>query len=82
MNVTVKLFGAQAQLVGRREVVVPLDEADATCAALRRGLAVAEPQLEASLTVSRFAINHEFADDERAISANDEVALIGMISGG
>jgi molybdopterin converting factor small subunit len=82
MNVTVKLFGAQAQLVGRREVVVLLDETDATCAALRRGLAAAEPQLESSLTVSRFAINHEFADDQQSLSAEDEVALIGMISGG
>lgn len=82
MNVTVKLFGAQAQLIGRREVIVPLDEAEATCAALRRGLAAAEPRLETSLTVSRFAINHEFAADEQPVQAGDAVALIGMISGG
>ena len=82
MQVKVKLFGPQAQRVGRRHVRVELADDDATCAALRRALHEAAPQLADTLADSRFAVNHEYADESRTIRADDEVALIGMVSGG
>ncbi len=81
MNLTVKVFGPQARLVGREEVALTLDE-PATCRDVRRALAATEPALASSLDASRFAVNHEYVKDDHRVAADDEVALIGMISGG
>jgi molybdopterin converting factor small subunit len=80
--VVVKLFGPAAQRVGAREVRVTLDDGHATCAVLRAALAKAAPALRDILAASRFAVNQEFAGDDDAVSADDEVALIAMVSGG
>ena len=45
-------------------------------------LADAMPQLRGSLATSRVAVNHRFADKNERIDEGDEVALIGMVSGG
>ena len=81
MRIRVLLFGAEAAAAGRREVSVDLD-ADATCAALKRALERAEPALRPLLGVARVAVNSEFAPEEQRIQPGDEVALIGMVSGG
>lgn len=82
MNVTIKLFGPQAMLAGRGEVTVTLTDEAPACAALRRALGETEPKLAASLPGSRFAVNHVYVQDAHRVRAGDEVALIGMISGG
>ncbi|MFA9478753.1 MoaD/ThiS family protein [Phycisphaerales bacterium AB-hyl4] len=82
MQVTVKLFGPQAKLVGREAVTLTLDGVEPTCLALREALAEAEPTLAASLPSSRFAVNHEYVAEGHRIRRDDELALIGMISGG
>ncbi len=79
--VTVKLFGREADLAGRREVAVPVDGA-VTCADLARLLAEAEPSLRPALGQCRFAVNHAFAKGGESVGPDDEVALIGMVSGG
>jgi len=81
MIVTIKLFGPQADLAGAREVRVPL-EGTPTVARLRAALAEACPALAPTLLGSRLAVNHEFAWDSEMVGENDEVALIGMVSGG
>lgn len=78
----VKLFGPQARLVGRREIRVEATGPVVTCAAIRQVLAVVEPRLADSLAVSRLAVNQQFADDATRVQPQDELALIGMISGG
>ena len=45
-------------------------------------LTAAEPLLAGMLPACRFAVNHAFAADDRAIAEGDEVALIGLTSGG
>lgn len=40
------------------------------------------PTLESSIGVSRLAVNQEFVAGDSMIHAGDEVALIGLISGG
>ncbi|EMI58486.1 MoaD/ThiS family protein [Rhodopirellula sallentina] len=40
------------------------------------------PEIAPTLGVSRVAINHEFAESGSVIKPSDEVALIGLISGG
>lgn len=79
--ITVKLFGPQAQLAQARQVRLDLAEVP-TVGALRAALAEAKPALAPSLAASRVAVNHAFAADSDMISADDEVALIGMVSGG
>ena len=80
-RVTVKLFGQEARAVGRDEVSIQID-GEPTCAALRQKLSEAEPQLAPMLPAARFALNHEFAQEDTVVQADDEIALIGMVSGG
>lgn len=80
MQVTVLLFGPQATLAGTREVVV--EAASPTAGAVLEALADSTESLATSLPASRLAVNHEFVDASHAIHPDDEVALIGMVSGG
>lgn len=80
-RITVKLFGPQARLAGASELAVEVPE-PATCRAIVAQLRAAAPALAASLANSRLAVNHAFAADDEPVAANDEVALIGMVSGG
>jgi molybdopterin converting factor small subunit len=82
MRVTVKLFGGEADAVGRREVTIEIAGDTASCAELARRLVAAEPRLRGRIDRCRLAVNHEFADAARRIAPGDEVALIGMVSGG
>jgi len=81
MRVRVLLFGPQADAASRSEVAVALPDG-ATCADLRSRLAAEVPALAKRLDASRFAVNHEFAPEDAALTEQDEVALIGMVSGG
>ena len=81
MQVEVLLFGPQAAIVGAERAVVDVVD-DATAADVLRELAHRAPGLEESLRTSRLAVNHEFAAADQPIATGDEVALIGMVSGG
>jgi len=83
MTVTVRLFGPQARMVDRDSVAIELPETEPTCARLREALSEAAPSLNGSLPGSRFAVNYEYVVDETtSLYADDEIALIGMVSGG
>lgn len=81
MEVTVKLFAAEARAVGRSEVTVEL-AGEPSCDRLRAVLAELYPPIEPLLGSARFAVNSEFVGPEHVIQPGDEVALIGMVSGG
>lgn len=81
MRVRVLLFGNEARAVGQGQVDIALD-GEPTCASLRRAMLSQFPALGPSLGAARFAVNHEFADDSRPLREGEEVALIGMVSGG
>lgn len=80
MIVRVKLFGAEAKAAGLREVSVTID--GASCADLRARLAEECLPLRELLPKCRFAVNHEFVGLEHRVRESDEIALIGMVSGG
>lgn len=82
MQINVLLFGPQATLAGARSVDVDLDSASPTAGEVLAALADAAPTLVGSLASSRLAINHEFASSDHTVGPDDEVALIGMVSGG
>jgi MoaE-MoaD fusion protein len=80
--VTVRLFGPMARAVDRPTVEVMLDTSAATCADLRAKLAACQPRLAPLLPACRFAVNQQLAPDQQAIGPGDEIALIGLVSGG
>lgn len=82
MTLTVKIFGPLAAAAGGHELVVHPQAEPLTCAGLRGFLMQQTPQLAALLPACRFAINHAYADEAQVIHPEDEVALIGLVSGG
>lgn len=82
MKINILLFGPQAELVGARELSIELPEGSVTAAGALEAVATAAPVLRDSIGQSRLAVNHEFVASDRVIRAEDEVALIGMVSGG
>jgi molybdopterin converting factor small subunit len=81
MEVSVRLFGAEASAAGRREVRIDLPPGG-TCADLLRLIGAEVEPLRGRLGHCRLAVNHDFAPPQRVLSAGDEVALIGLVSGG
>ena len=93
MTIRVLLFGPYAAAAGAASIGVRAEEG-CTCAGLLALLADQHPPLRPLLSPApdarartvppgaRLAVNHEFARDDRPIRASDEVALIGMVSGG
>ena len=82
MKVRVKFFGPVAQLLGAREAEVELPESDLTCERLSAVLSVQQPRLREAFVKGRFAVNQEFAEASQRIGPRDEVAFIGVVSGG
>lgn len=82
MRATVKLFGPLADRFGADHVHVDLAHNQPTCAAILEALPAAAPALAGSITGCRLAVNHAFAPPHHTINPSDEIALIGMVSGG
>lgn len=78
----VLLFGPQALKIEATEARVRDIEFPIRVSDLITELTRQYPVLESSIVVSRLAVNQEFASPEWFIQADDEVALIGLISGG
>ncbi|MGD9688915.1 MAG: MoaD/ThiS family protein [Phycisphaerales bacterium] len=82
MTVEVLLFGPEAAATGRERVSLELASSAPTPADLRAALGERFPKLIPTLPAARFAVNGEFAHESTCIRPGDEVALIGMVSGG
>jgi molybdopterin converting factor small subunit len=80
MRIRVMLFGPEAAAAGCDGVEV--DVSDATCAGVLVALTEQHPALRGSIGSARLAVNRELSPPRRAISAEDELALIGLVSGG
>lgn len=74
-RLTVRLFGPLAQRAGAEAVLVEVPSEAPTCAQVLAAL-------PAELAGHRLAVNHEYASADTKISEADELALIGMVSGG
>jgi MoaE-MoaD fusion protein len=81
MVVRVLLFGPHAAAAGRDSVEVSLPD-QSTCTALRAGLESQHPALRPLLSSTRVALNSRFVPPDAPIGPRDEVALIGLVSGG
>ncbi|MDB4931089.1 MAG: molybdopterin synthase subunit MoaD / molybdopterin synthase subunit MoaE [Myxococcaceae bacterium] len=82
-HVTVRLlcFAAARELVGAAELAWTVP-AGATVAALRASLFARYPALAGHARSLRFAVNGEYAKDDRLLGAGDEVAVIPPVAGG
>jgi molybdopterin converting factor subunit 1 len=81
MTLTVHLFAAAREAAGTAALAVELP-AGATIADLRAAVAAAVPAAAGLLARSAVAVNHDFAEDVRRLTAGDEVAIIPPVSGG
>ncbi|MGL4511993.1 MAG: MoaD/ThiS family protein [Lacipirellulaceae bacterium] len=82
MRRTVLVFGPQAVAVGTRSIEIDLVDSPCTVADVLEAIGAASPALLPSLAASRLAVDHEFATPERLLTGGEELALIGMVSGG
>ncbi len=78
--VTVQLFARFRDIIGKDAVYMPLEQP--TVAELRRTLTERYPPIGDLLERSRVAVNGDFADGPKPLTAEDEVALIPPVSGG
>lgn len=74
-------FGIARDIIGHAEVTLELNEAVTTVAQLKSLLIVRYPAL-ATLGSFRLAVNEAFAEENDAVRAGDEVAIIPPVSGG
>ena len=80
MKCTIKAFGITKDILGRRELVIEVNNGS-TVADLRRRLENDFPALN-GLKSLFIAINNAYADEGKSIEEADEIALIPPVSGG
>jgi molybdopterin synthase catalytic subunit len=80
-TIRIQLFARFAEVLQTTDWTVTLAP-PATVAALRQKLTEAWPELGSLLEVSRFAVNEDFAAEDRLINSRDEIAVIPPVSGG
>lgn len=81
MHVDVLLFGPLSQSASSDRVSVELAGETTTAGEVLQALGKT-PLFPGGLSGFRLAVNHAFANDHTPILASDEVAIIGMVSGG
>ena len=81
MRVRVLLFGPEAAAAGRAFVDAEA-ATGATALDIKAAVARACPALAGLLGAARLAVNAEFVPEDRVVGPADEVALIGLVSGG
>jgi molybdopterin synthase catalytic subunit len=79
---TVLVFGPVAQTAGERELRVSVRSARPSCAELRAAVTQQYPALASVLPACRFAVNDAFASESQIVQPSDDIALIGLVSGG
>ncbi len=83
MNVTIRLFGPYAEAVKDSSVTLEMPEhRGCTAAQVMAQLARTHPSLSGMLEAAHLAVNHQVAEPEHPIRENDELAVIGLVSGG
>ena len=81
MRITVKLFAAHRQLMGRREVTVEAPDG-ATVGDVWRALKAQYPALSHLSDTVVAALNRDYAPLDAPVKAGDEIAFIPPVSGG
>jgi molybdopterin converting factor subunit 1 len=80
IEVKIELFGVTKDIIGQSEIRCSL-ALPATVQTLLEQLQADYPRLK-GLSSLAVAVNSEYAEDDQALRANDEIALIPPVSGG
>ena len=80
MRLHVLLFGITRDIVGQSQIELDY-QGEANVAAFKAMLVDQYPKMD-QLVHFKIAVNQEFADDQQALEAGDEIALIPPVSGG
>ncbi len=80
-SVKVLLFGAAADLAGKREIEVPI-RSDSSLDELWEETIREYPRLSPMRSTLAFAVNGEYAEKDARVSPGDEVAFLPPVSGG
>jgi molybdopterin converting factor subunit 1 len=81
VKVHIRLFAVAKQLAGRDQLTLELPPG-CTLGGLRQALAAHAPQLASIIPQVLFAIDSEYAGDDRVICDGNEIACIPPVSGG
>ena len=81
IRTTVRLFGPEAQRAGVASVGIELPEG-ARVPDVIDAIERARPALAGRIAHCRLAVNHAFASHDTEVRPGDELALIGLVSGG
>ena len=79
VNVNVLFFGQTAEIVGRRELEIPL-EIQTKANEVFAKITEEYPQLKDNKLL--FAVNQEYANGEELLQNGDELAVFTAVSGG
>lgn len=83
MQLTVLLFGPYADAAGESRVVLPMPDATPpTAGDVLAALAAQRPKLRGMLDAASLAVNQEKVGAQHPVRSDDELAVIGMVSGG
>ena len=74
-----KCFGIAREIIAKEEI--SLDEAVQTVGALKDWILDSYPEMQ-KVNGFMIAVDHEYANDEKEITANSEIAIIPPVSGG
>jgi len=83
VSLTLQLFGPYADTAGCRSVEIELDgQPSLSASAVIERLALQIPALKPLLVSSRLAVNCECVPNDAQVHEDDELAIIGLVSGG
>lgn len=81
MKLKVELFAGIAEAVGANQIEINL-ESPASCHSLRQQIETEFPQTASLLSVSRIAINGQYANETEFLTERDAIAILPPVSGG
>ncbi|QQE09986.1 MoaD/ThiS family protein [Planctomycetota bacterium] len=82
MKINVHLFGPYIQVAGADTILVNISSSNIMCNDLMNAIRDQYPDLAPYVNNSRLAINHTYAQSDQLITPDEEIALIGLVSGG
>ncbi|MHB1646755.1 MAG: MoaD/ThiS family protein [bacterium] len=81
MQIKLKLFAAFKDLIGKSVLDLNFEEG-ATLEDLKKYIKISYPEVNRLISISKFAVNMEYRDDNPVLCNNDEVTIIMPVSGG